>query len=299
MGSDKMKKKRSRRIKPFEELTITDDFMFGAVMSDPKRCKRLLEYILGIKIIKLEYVEKQKTINIDYDAKSIRLDVTVIDDKGIVYNIEMQTSANENLPLRIRYYHDVLDLELLHRSMDYNKLNRCFVIFICNFDMFGKNRYMYTFKRQCQEDPAIFLGDESVSVVLNTKGCIGEIDPELKEALKYMDGQTPAGKFAKDLDAAVNAVKTDKKWRLDYMTYELKMREYAIAAKREGEIIGELKDKVSAIRVFRNNLNSDQLMAGFHIDKPTLDSILDMIDNYPDWTDEDIAYELSDTVNDE
>ena len=29
--------------KKLEELTITDDFMFGAVMRDPRRCKPLLE----------------------------------------------------------------------------------------------------------------------------------------------------------------------------------------------------------------------------------------------------------------
>lgn len=38
--------------KTIEELTITDDFMFGAVMRDPKRCKPLLEIILGVKIKK-------------------------------------------------------------------------------------------------------------------------------------------------------------------------------------------------------------------------------------------------------
>ena len=58
MGNSKLKQKRSKKIKEFDELTITDDFMFGAVMSDPKRCKPLLEYILGIKIIKIEYTEK-------------------------------------------------------------------------------------------------------------------------------------------------------------------------------------------------------------------------------------------------
>ena len=35
-----------RNIKPFDDLTITDDFMFGAVMSDPKYLKPLLEYII-------------------------------------------------------------------------------------------------------------------------------------------------------------------------------------------------------------------------------------------------------------
>lgn len=43
--------------KPIEDLTITDDFMFGAVMRDPKQCKPLLEMVLGVKINKIEYLE--------------------------------------------------------------------------------------------------------------------------------------------------------------------------------------------------------------------------------------------------
>ena len=187
----------------------------------------------------------------------------------------------------------MLDLDMLEKSMDYTKLNRCFVIFICTFDMFGKDRYMYTFKRQCQEDSSVFLGDEAVSIVLNTNGKVGEINPELRDALHYMAGQAPTGKFAKDLDEAVSKVKSDEKWRKGYMTYAVRIKEHEIAARREGEKIGEFRDKVSAIRIFRESMSNDMLMKGFHIDEATLESILDMIDNYPDWTDDDIAYELA------
>ena len=45
------------------KVTITDDFMFGAVMSDPRRCKRLLENILDIKISRIEYPERQKVMD--------------------------------------------------------------------------------------------------------------------------------------------------------------------------------------------------------------------------------------------
>ena len=39
--------------KSLQELTIVDDFMFGAVMQEPKRCKILLEMVLGVKIKKI------------------------------------------------------------------------------------------------------------------------------------------------------------------------------------------------------------------------------------------------------
>ncbi len=36
--------------KPIEDLTFTDDFMFGRVMQNPEICKGFLERLLEIKI---------------------------------------------------------------------------------------------------------------------------------------------------------------------------------------------------------------------------------------------------------
>ena len=43
------KQNNQKHIKAFEELTITDDFMFGAVFSDMELCKEFLEKLLNIK----------------------------------------------------------------------------------------------------------------------------------------------------------------------------------------------------------------------------------------------------------
>lgn len=74
--------------KKFEVLTISDDFMFGIIMRNPKYCKPFWETILNIKISRIEYPQDQKMINLSLDAKSIRLDVYVEDDSNTVYNIE-------------------------------------------------------------------------------------------------------------------------------------------------------------------------------------------------------------------
>ena len=50
-------------MKPIEELTFTDDYMFGYVMRNEEICKGLLERLLKIKIERLEYPELQKSIS--------------------------------------------------------------------------------------------------------------------------------------------------------------------------------------------------------------------------------------------
>ena len=64
----------------WEELSISNDFLFGKVMQDAELCKELLQRILpDLDIDHIEYPELQKTIKEDYDAKGVRLDVYVND----------------------------------------------------------------------------------------------------------------------------------------------------------------------------------------------------------------------------
>ena len=265
---------RTRKIKAFEDLTIADDFMFGAVMSEEKNLKPLLEYILDIKIKHISYPEKQKAIDVNYDSKGIRLDVYCEDDKNTVYSIEMQVANKGNLPKRIRYYHDMIDLNIIDKGEDYKSLKKSFVIFICCFDAFGKNRYIYTFKRQCQEDSSIFLGDDAVSIVLNTKGTVGEINEELKGALKYIDGEQPTSEYANRLNKSVENVKANEKWRRDYMTMAMKIKE-------ENEIV-VLADRISAIRKLRGRINNEEIEEIYNINNEQLNEILSLLDKYPD-----------------
>ncbi len=54
-------------------------------MQNPELCKELLQRILpNLKIDHIEYPELQKSIKPDVDARSVRLDVYVQDNKGIV-----------------------------------------------------------------------------------------------------------------------------------------------------------------------------------------------------------------------
>ena len=46
--------------KNYEELGLSDDFMFGKVMEDGDLCREVLECLLGQKVGKLEPVQTQK-----------------------------------------------------------------------------------------------------------------------------------------------------------------------------------------------------------------------------------------------
>lgn len=274
-------KKRS-----IEDLTIADDFMFGAVMSDPKLCKPLLEYILNIKIKSIEYPELQKVIDKRYDSKGIRLDVYIEDDKNTVYNIEIQTTSSKNLPKRMRYYQGLIDLHTIDKGEDYLKLKKSFVIFICTYDPFGEGRYIYTFRNRCDENTDMTLNDDTAKIVVNSTGTRGEINDELKAALDYIAGRAPTMPYSKDLDKAVGKVKNDEKWRERFMKLSLRDREH--------EKLGKYSEKVSTIKKFRNVLDESNLLKVVDDDEKIFSRIIYLIDNNPEYDDDEIAEKLLD-----
>ena len=268
-------------VKPIEELTIVDDFMFGAVMSDSRYCKPLLELALGVKIRRIEYPEAQKAINERYASKSVRLDVYVEDDAGTVYDVEIQTTDKKNLPKRTRYYQGLIDLRILEKGEDYKALRKSFVIFICTYDPFGQGRWVYTFENLCKEDTRIALDDGAAKVILNTKGRVGEISADLKALLRYMDGAAPESEYARALESAVTEIRRDEKWRRDYMLLSEKLRE----SKR----LGECKRSVTQVRKFRHRFSADELAEIYILHPKAVKAILDAIDAHPDWDDETVA----------
>ncbi len=210
----------------WEELGLSNDFLFGKIMRDPEICKGVLQRILPqLSIERIEYPELQKEIKEDIDARSVRLDVYVRDDRDTVYNIEMQTVNTKELPKRSRYYQSMMDLQLLDHGQSYKKLNQCYIIFICLTDIFERGRHIYTFKNICQEDGELALGDGTEKLFLNANGQKDDVSPELKAFLDYVAGKPSEDQFVQKLKKAVNEAKKNREWRREYMTLLMRDQE--------------------------------------------------------------------------
>lgn len=277
--------------KTWEELEITDDFLFGKVMRNPELCKRTIEAILGIEIDRIDYLEEQKTIDMSLDAKSIRLDVYVKDGANTVYNIEMQPVKRDNLPKRSRYYQGMIDLALIEKGEHYSKLNRSYVIFICSFDLFGKNRCVYTFENRCIEDSEISLGDETVKVFLNSRGDSTHLNSNLKAFLEYMNHKKESeNDFITMLDREVKKAKANLEWRREYMTLYIKFQEMM----EEGREEGDMRRLISQVRKKSEKGISSEAAADMLEESPEMiERIMDLIQNYPTMDDKQIYDELN------
>ena len=220
--------------KNVEELTFTDDFMFGTIMKNKPICKGVLERLLHIKVGKIEYPSLQKTIAPFYKSKGIRLDVYVAESSR-VFDIEIQTSVPPDLPKRTRYYQSLMDVDNLLRGQSYAELKHSYVIFICTQDPFAKGLPVYTFENTCREVGDLFLDDRTTKVFYNVSAYGKEKDRELHALLQYLcDGQATSG-FTQNIDALVEITKNNEKFRSVYMSLNIHKDDLL----REGSLIGE------------------------------------------------------------
>ena len=233
------------RIKPWEELTIRDDYMFKLIMRRKRICKKLLERTLRMKIREIRYLETEKSMKSQYSSKGIRLDVYVRDEKETVYNIEMQVRRLEGDALfkRTRYYQSMMDADLLAAGADYDDLNKTIIIFICPFDPFDEGRYIYTFENLCLENKDLRLKDGATKIFLNTKGVIGDVDAEIIAFLQYVDGVVSDNSLVQEIEQGIQKVKSEEQERVSYMTFAMKMMEERKEGFREGKLEGKLEGK--------------------------------------------------------
>ena len=249
----------------WEELGISNDFLFGKVMQDAELCRELLQRILpDLKIDRIEYPEAQKSIRLDMDAKSVRLDVYVKDDRNTVYDIEMQATDTKELPKRTRYYQSMIDLQMIDKGEDYEEMKPCYIIFICPFDAFGKGRHIYTFENMCREEKDLLLEDGARKIFLNADSEMDDVSAELKAFLDYVAGKEPEDSFVRKLEEAVRKAKKNREWRHEYMTLLMRDRQNYKKGKIDGKIEGKREGKMEGQKMMLELIQ--KLMADGRLD---------------------------------
>ena len=265
----RMKVGHCMRIKSFDELTIQDNFIFQKVMLKKPICKAVLERLLDISIKDIVYIQEEKTLDVSLETKSVRLDVYVNDDRGTVFNIEMQTSKDmEELVKRTRFYQSILDMYHLQKGQKYMTLNDSYIIFICTFPVFIGNRHKYTFKNVCMEEQDILLNDGATKLFLSTKGKMDDISKPLQRFLDYVDGHAASDELLREIESAVDEAKHCEAWREEYSMLSMDHYTYwkeGVAEGRaeglvEGENLGKAKAKTEVVvQMLRENISMQMI----------------------------------------
>ena len=233
------------RNKRLQDLTIKDNFMFCAVMSEEENCTRFLEMVLGFPISRID-VSYERNMVYHPEYKGIRLDVYAKDQNNKRYNVEMQVKRDVALVKRSRYYHSQMDMELLAAGTGYEELPDTFVIFLCDYDPFGRGLYCYTCGMQCKEDSSVECDDGCQTIYLSTKGKNAEKLPEsLVRFLKFVAADMEQSEsdfedeFVGQLQKSIHNVKESREMGERYMIFEEMMRDERKAGREEGALLAK------------------------------------------------------------
>ena len=258
----------------FQNLTISNSFMFAAVMEDTENCKGLLEMVLDFPVARIE-LSTEKSIIHHPQYHGVRLDVYAKGDDNTRYNVEMQVLYNSNLPKRSRYYHSQIDMDIIAKGTDYKELPDTYVIFICDFDPFGYGKYKYTFDMICTETGEM-LDDGARTIFLSTKGKgDSEVSEGLRKFLKYVAADAADSTkdfdddYVRSLQKSVSRIKSDREMGERYML----LKELLSDERAEGIAIGSVRGKAEFVIDLLSELGevsaelSDSIMAEKNPDK--------------------------------
>ena len=237
--------------KPFEDLTIADDFMFCKVMEYEPICKEFLEMLFNAKIEKITYLSSQNSITANSRAKTVRLDVLVKDKTGTSYDIEMQVGNEYNIPKRMRYYQAVLDVAFLDKGYSYKALNDSFIIFICLFDPIGSNKAVYTFENICIEDKSIPLRDGTKKVILNANAFRTTDNKELQGFLQYVKTGKVTTAYTGRIEQMIRTVKMSEQMRKEYRILPAVIMDAIDEGEARGKAEGSRQAKLETAKLMK------------------------------------------------
>ncbi|MBR5414013.1 MAG: Rpn family recombination-promoting nuclease/putative transposase [Fibrobacter sp.] len=210
---------------PFEQLPITDRFMFAMVFSHKEIAKPFLEAVLGIKIHELRDPEPEKTVEVSPFYKGIRYDVFVKETgpNGETlrnFDIEMQMEDNKEIPKRTRYYQAMCDSEALNKGEPYYNLKDLYIVFLCPEDIFGQNRAVYKFKNLEVDNPKIELGDLCFKNFYIFTKYRDVAEKSIRQYMEYFATRRPNSPETEKVDRLVKWYQTDNETRKRYMTWQ-------------------------------------------------------------------------------
>ena len=242
----------------FEHLDITNSVVFALVMMhNPDLFRRVVEVSIGREVDEIEVVTTENTIITGISSKSVRLDATAR-SQGKVFDVEMQVSRVGDVARRSRYYHSLLDTDLLGRGEDYGTLPDSYVIFVGFGRLLRDELEPRPVRRFEMRDTATgdALGDGTRTVVLDAsawQAADGDLRGMLELIRKGSDAESLSDEdgLAAALQSAVEQVRESEgskmvmtaAMRIDLVEREITRKNEALA--RKDEVLAR-KDEVLA-----------------------------------------------------
>jgi len=165
-------------------LTLMDDLFMQVVLEEQACTEYILQTILDNTSLKLKEQRLQKRLA-NLHGRALVLDCLCTDDRGILYNIEVQNASAGAIPKRARYHAALMDTHSLKKGENFSKLPESYVIVITAKDVLGEGEQLYQIERVIRKSGTLFK-DGSHILYFNTArqddNALGKLARDFKEA---------------------------------------------------------------------------------------------------------------------
>ncbi|MBR3102583.1 MAG: hypothetical protein IKH46_02045 [Lachnospiraceae bacterium] len=253
--------------KTLEEMSLIDNFLMQAVSSDQEVSEPSLRCILSVllqrKIGQISVNAEKMIPGYSPDHRGIRMDVEVI-EKGEassvianVYDVEPHTANDTHFPKANRFRQAKIDSRYMESGdNEFEHLPELYVITITNFDIFGEDQMIYTFREKCEEIPGLPYEDGLCFIYFNTTGKKGG-SQSIKNMLHFIENSDETAAVdteTQELEQYIRKVKLDPEVRRELVTFgdyidrerrEEKIEDILDLLGDYGEIPEELIDRIN------------------------------------------------------
>ena len=233
-----------------KRVKITNDAVFKWIMEQKDNCLKLIQAILPELNIKSIEFHAQDKLQEYEKSKSIIADVLAKDDKGRLYDIEMQQTVPIKLGKRFRYYQSVFDVSNIRPGKRYSDLIETYIIFIFKTDPFKYGYRKYTSKGIAfNEVDGLLLQNDTHLVMLNPTGTKGDVTPEMQQFFDLELGNlSQKNDYAMQLQESMIDFSKDPERVKQMMTFEDKLNDVAAVKEQEGENKGRKQDSIKRLK---------------------------------------------------
>ena len=190
-GRLKANSKRTRRKmdalekkKIIASLTLMDDLFMQVVLEEQACTEYILQTILDKSSLKLKEQRLQKRLP-NLHGRALVLDCLCTDEKGLLYNIEVQNSSAGAIPKRARYHAALMDTHTLKKGEKFSKLPESYVIFITDKDELGEGEQLYQIERVIRKSGNLFKDGSHIlyfNTAMQDDNALGKLAKDFKEA---------------------------------------------------------------------------------------------------------------------
>ena len=216
-------------LKQIQAMNLFDDIFTSVVFKDEGACLHLVRQLMQNPKLNIVAFRTQDAIPM-LISKSPRLDITAEDDKGTLYEIEIQRLEEPAPARRVRYYSSVMDSELLRKGVSYDKLPEVYLFYISEEDIWRNGQTVYKVQQ------SLSLGKKQIPYDngLHTIYVNAEIDDgsNIAKLMQYLKTAKAGDTSQGALSAHVNYLKSPEGGRAKMGEFE---KYFTEKGRKEGE----------------------------------------------------------------